>query len=440
VTVLVLDAAAPDFESRFGPLLASRDDSAPHAALLERVRGILGAIERDGDAALLALTAELDRWQPTDIHGLRVTAAERDAALDRIGRTARQDLQLAHDRIATFHRRQRERDWSYETEDGVYLAQRTIPLRRVGLYAPGGLAAYPSSVLMNAVPARVAGVDDVVLVSPTPDGRLNDAVIAAAAIAGIDEIYRIGGAQAVAALAFGTQSIGKVDAIVGPGNAWVATAKREVFGRVRIDAIAGPSELCVVATRAGGASAAVLAADLLSQAEHDELAMVSLLGPERDFLGEIVAEVQVQAAALPRAAIAQASVARYGVAVVTRSVDEALALAERIAPEHLELVIPDAERHAATFRSAGAIFCGPNTPEALGDYIAGPNHVLPTNGTARFFSPLGVSDFVKRSNVIRVSREGLATLGPPTVRLAELEGLEGHAASVRRRLAASEGG
>jgi len=438
--VLVLDATAPDFESRFGPLLESRADSAPDSAMLERVRDILGAIQRSGDAALLSLTAELDRWQPSQIQGLRVTVAERDAALERIGRTARQDLQLAHDRITTFHRRQRERDWSFETEDGVYLAQRTIPLRRVGLYAPGGLAAYPSSVLMNAVPARVAGVDELVLVSPTPDGRLNDAVIAAAAIAGIDEIYRIGGAQAVAALAFGTKTIAKVDAIVGPGNAWVATAKREVFGRVRIDAIAGPSELCVVATRAGGASAALLAADLLSQAEHDELAMVSLLGPERDFLEEIVAEVKVQAAALPRAAIAQASVARYGVAVHTRSVDDALALAERIAPEHLELVIPDAERHAATFRSAGAIFCGPNTPEALGDYIAGPNHVLPTNGTARFFSPLGVSDFVKRSNVIRVSRAALATLGPPTVRLAELEGLEGHAASVRRRLVAVEGG
>jgi histidinol dehydrogenase len=430
----LLDSTQPGFHEALSQCLESRADPAPAGDMVGRVRAIIDAVRTGGDTALVALTRELDRFDPGSPEGLIVSAEERAAALEAVGPVVRADLQCAHDRIAVFHRRQREPSWSFETEDGVRLAQRTIPLRRVGLYVPGGTASYPSSVLMNAVPAKVAGVDELVMVTPTPDGRLNAAVIAAAAIAGVDRIVRVGGAQAVAALAFGTTLVPRVDKIVGPGNAWVATAKREVFGRVGIDSIAGPSELCVVATRDGGASAALIAADLLSQAEHDPLAMVSLLSPDRGFIDEIIAEVHRQAAALPRHAIATASVRDFGLAIVTRSLDEALTLSDLIAPEHLELVIPDAERHAETIRSAGAIFCGPHTPEAVGDYIAGPNHVLPTNGTARFFSPLGVQDFVRRTNIVRFSAQGLAELGPAVVRLAELEGLEAHAASVRRRL------
>ncbi len=427
----VLTTTRPDFPSVLEALLGSRSEPAPSEAVLARVRGIIADVRSNGDEALIRLTRELDRW---DGQELVLPTRLLHEAREQLPARVVADLVLARDRIAAVHRRQRERDVELDAEDGVYLAQRHVPLRRVGLYVPGGTAAYPSSVLMSAVPAKVAGVDEVIMVTPTPDGVVNPVVLAAAALAGVDRVVRIGGAQAVAARAYGTASVPRVDKIVGPGNTWVATAKREVFGAVGIDSIAGPSELCVVATPDGGASPRVLAADLLSQAEHDPAAMVSFLSPDAALVEAVVAECREQARALPRAAIAEASLRDFGIAVVTRSLEEALDLAERIAPEHLELVVPHAERLAGRFRSAGAIFCGPHTPEAVGDYLAGANHVLPTNGTARFFSPLGTSDFMRRTNVIRFNRQAIERLGPPTIRLAELEGLEGHARSVRFRL------
>lgn len=430
----ILNSTHSDFAGQLRRTLASRHDPAIDRGVEERVAGIIASIKDEGDAALMRWTNDLDRRSVTSIEQLEVSASAIAEALATVGEQVLADLRLAADRIRTFHQRQRESSWAYETEDGVYLGHRTVPLRAVGLYVPGGTAAYPSSVLMNAVPARVAGVDHVVMVTPAPGGVVPPAVLAAASIAGVDRIFSIGGAQAIAALAHGTATVPRVDKIVGPGNQWVASAKRQVFGLVDIDMIAGPSEVCVVATADGGATPAQLAADLLSQAEHDTEAMASFVSPDRDLVDAVIAEVHAQAAALPRSRIAQASIRDWGLAVVTSTLKEALEVAEFIAPEHLELVIPGALEAAQSVRSAGAIFCGPHTPEAVGDYIAGPNHVLPTNGTARFASPLGVYDFVKHINVLRFSRQGIETLGPPTARLADLEGLAGHAASVRRRL------
>ena len=427
-----------DFETRLAALLSDRHDPEPDPRVEARVREIIASVRSDGDVALQRLTHELDRWDPGDPATLVIGPERLARAAEAVGPRALDDLQLAADRIRRFHARQREESWSLETEDGVLLGHRTIPLRSVGVYVPGGTAAYPSSVLMNVVPARVAGVEQIVMVTPTPDARISEVVLAAAHVAGVERVIRIGGAQAVAALAFGTPSVPRVDKIVGPGNRWVAAAKRQVFGVVDIDMIAGPSELCVVATSDGGASPAHLAADLLSQAEHDRRAMVSVISPDRVLLDRVCGEVARQCDVLPRRSIAAASVADYGVAIETGTLEEAIAVAERIAPEHLELVIPNPLVVANRIRNAGAIFCGPHTPEAVGDYIAGPNHVLPTSGTARFSSALGVYDFVKRVNVIRFSRRGLAELGPAAARLADLEGLEGHARSIRLRLDGAE--
>ena len=427
-----LSTIDPDFWHALSAHLARRGEGGLDADIFDRVRDIVGSVRREGDAALLRWTRELDGYHVSDGRDLEVTRSARRAAVEMIGPLA-DDLRLAADRIRTFHRRQREAGWSFETEDGIRLGQRVHALGAVGLYVPGGTAAYPSSVLMNAVPAKVAGVAEVIMVTPTPRGGLHPAVLAAAEIAGVDRIFTVGGAQAVAALAYGTESVPRVDKIVGPGNRWVAEAKRQVFGVVDIDMIAGPSEVCVVATAAGGASAPMLAVDLLSQAEHDPRAMVCFISPEAELVREVVAHVAEVAATLPRSAIAEASVRDFGLAVTTRTLAEALEVAERIAPEHLELVVPGADALADAFRHAGAIFCGPSTPEAVGDYVAGPNHVLPTGGTARFASPLGVYDFVKRTNVIRFSRAGLEALGPVVERLAQSEGLSAHALSVAIR-------
>ena len=423
-----------DFADRLEALLSSRHRPTPDPSVEKRVRDIVSAVQTQGDPALVALTNELDRCDVRSMSDLVVDRDERRRAMKDVGAQTIEDLELAAKRIEAFHRRQQESSWSIETPDGVRLAQRLVPLRRVGVYVPGGTAAYPSSVLMNVVPARVAGVEDIVMVTPTPDGVISPAVLAAAEIAGVDQLIRIGGAQAIAALAYGTATVPRVDKIVGPGNQWVATAKRQVFGVVDIDMIAGPSELCVVATADGGASPAQLAADLLSQAEHDPLAMVTFISPDAALIERVREAIQTQLVTLPRQAIAQEAIANHSCTIAVESVAEALSIAEQIAPEHLELVIPDAEAHAELLRNAGAIFCGPHTPEAIGDYIAGPNHVLPTNGTARFSSALGVYDFVKRVNLIRFSEKALQSLGPATIRLAELEGLSGHAESVRKRL------
>jgi histidinol dehydrogenase len=351
-------------------------------------------------------------------------------ALDELPAAVRRDLRLAAGRIRDFHRRQRQGSWSYRDPSGTRLGQQVRALERVGVYVPGGTAAYPSSVLMNVIPAKVAGVGEVIGV--TPPGRADAAVLAAAHLAGIDRLFRVGGAQAIAALAYGTRSIPRVDKICGPGNAFVATAKRMVFGTVDIDMIAGPSEVLIVAD--GRASAAHLAADLLSQAEHDPLAAAILVTPSAALVRAVQAELAVQLAALPRRTIAARALRRHGTAFVTADLAGAIAVANRVAPEHLELAVTRPERWLPEVRHAGAIFLGADAPEPFGDYLAGPNHVLPTGGSARFSSPLGVYDFIKRSSVIAASPRALRRLGPAVVRLARLEGLEAHARAVALRL------
>jgi histidinol dehydrogenase len=384
-----------------------------------------------GDEALFDYTAKWD--------GHCVTAATIEASPEEkkeaAARVQPEDLEifrLAARRIERFHERQRQEGWSVTDEEGVELGQSILPLSRVGIYAPGGLACYPSTVLMTAIPARIAGVGEIILVTPSRDGLLHPLIAAAAEMGGVNRIFKIGGAQAIAALAFGTASIPCVDKIVGPGNAYVAAAKKMVFGRVAIDMIAGPSEVLIIADGSGDASFA--AADLLAQAEHDEMASAVLLTPDPAFAEAVVAEVTRQLEDLSRKDIADRSLAAFAAAVVTRDLDEAVALANRFAPEHLELMVQDPRRLLPGIRNAGAVFLGMHTPEALGDYMAGPNHVLPTGGTARFSSPLGVYDFIKRTSLLSFSREALLKYGKQTARFAELEGLDGHGKSVRIRL------
>jgi histidinol dehydrogenase len=398
------------------------------------VRAILDDVRRRGDRALAAATLRFDR----------VRVAQRDLV---VGREPMRDacralpaadlraLRLAAARIRSFHLRQREHSFRYRDPLGVVLGQEIRPLERVGLYVPGGSAFYPSSVLMNAIPARVAGVDEVIAVSPPHAGGESPALLAACWVAGVDRLVRVGGAQAIGALAFGTRSVPRVDKIVGPGNAWVATAKRLVSGSVGIDMIAGPSEVLVVAD--AQADPSLVAADLLAQAEHDAQASALCLTPSASLAAALQRAVEEQLATLPRAAIARRSIRDHGFVIVTRNLDEAVELANEIAPEHLELAVRDAARLVPRIRHAGAIFLGHSTPEAFGDYLAGPNHVLPTGGTARFSSPLGVYDFVKRTSIIEAPPRALARLAPPLLRLAAMEGLSAHAAAVARRV---EGG
>ena len=384
-----------------------------------------------GDEALFDYTA---RWD-----GHRVTAAtveaspeEKKAAAARVNSEDLDILRLSAKRIERFHERQRQEGWSATDEEGVELGQTIIPLSRVGIYAPGGLACYPSTVLMTAIPARIAGVGEIILATPSRDGQLHPLIAAAAELGGVKRIFKIGGAQAIAALAFGTASIPRVDKIVGPGNAYVAAAKKMVFGRVAIDMIAGPSEVLIIADGTG--DAAFAAADLLAQAEHDEMASAVLLTPDGAFAEAVVAETTRQLEKLSRKDIASCSLAAFAAAFVTKDLGEAVALANRFAPEHLELMVQDPRQLLPEIRNAGAVFLGMYTPEALGDYTAGPNHVLPTGGTARFASPLGVYDFIKRTSIISFSRDALARYGKQTARFAEMEGLDGHGKSVRLRL------
>jgi histidinol dehydrogenase len=402
------------------------------------VQRIVAAVRRRGDRALCSFTKQFDgvTLRPRD---LRVGDRVLDEAIEAISPAARRALQTAASRIAAFHRRQRQPSWRFRDRAGLVLGQTITPLRRVGVYVPGGHAAYPSSVLMNVIPARVAGVSDIVMVTPPqPDGG-NPAVLAAARIAGADAVYQVGGAQAVAALAYGTATIPRVDKIVGPGNAWVQAAKRLVYGVVDIDAVAGPSEVLIIAD--AKASPAYCAADLLAQAEHgsgDECAV--LLTPSRRLAKQVQKEIREQFATLPRRRAIEKVLRRRSALVVVRNLAEAVAVAEEVAPEHLELIVDKPEHWASRIRNAGAIFLGPFAPAPLGDYVAGPNHVLPTGGTARFFSPLGVYDFVKRTSIVSATRQGLGRLGPTVMALAELEGYEAHAAAVRQRLRPENGG
>ena len=400
------------------------------------VRRIIEAVRRRGDRALVAFTRRFDGVSLRRAE-LRVPATALAAAYRSQPPSVRRDLALAARRIRAFHTRQRERSWSFRDATGARLGQRIEPLERVGVYIPGGRAVYPSTVLMTVVTARVAGVREVIAVSPRGKAGDHPLVLAACHVAGVDRLYRVGGAQAVAALAFGTETVPRVDKIVGPGNIYVATAKRLCYGHVDIDAIAGPSEVVIVAD--SSADPALVAADMLAQAEHDPLAAAVCLTTDRRLAVRVAAALAAQLATLPRRAIAQRALAAFGAIVVTRSLAEAVEIANRLAPEHLELAVRHPGAAAAAVRHAGAVFLGQDAPEALGDYLAGPNHVLPTGGTARFASPLGVYDFVKRTSIIAAGPRTLATLGPPIVRLARLEGLDAHGRAVERRLAAMGG-
>jgi len=426
-----LTTTAADFPAAFAALLDQARETTDRVDTA--VAAIIGEVRARGDAALLDFTARFDRLRLT-ADRLRVSPGEIDDAVASIPAELAAALDLAATRIETFHRAQLPADLRMTDAAGLTLGMRWTPLDAVGLYVPGGKAAYPSSVLMNAIPARVAGVGRIAMCVPTPDGALNPLVLAAARRAGVSEIYRVGGAQAVAALAFGTTTIDPVDRIVGPGNAYVAEAKRQVFGRVGIDSIAGPSEVVIIADAANDPRR--IAVDLLAQAEHDEAAQSILITDDPGFADAVAAAVEAELPTLPRAAIAGASWAAHGAIILVRDWDEAVALSDRLAPEHLELMLADPEAVFAKVRHAGAVFLGGFCPEALGDYVAGPNHVLPTGRTARFASGLSVFDFLKRTTFVSATREGLAAVGPAAVALAEAEGLGAHARSVAMRLGA----
>ena len=444
-----LHTADAGFEADFQRLLHWSAET--DAAIEGRVAQILADVRARGDAAVLELTARFDGLQAADMAALQIGPDELRAALGRITPAQRAALEQAAARVRSYHERQRDaccRSWSYRDADGTLLGQKVTPLDRVGIYVPGGKAAYPSSLIMNAVPAQVAGVAEIIMVVPTPVrgsvatggsggataavGERNDLVLAAAAVAGVSRAFTIGGAQAVAALAYGTASIPRVDKITGPGNAYVASAKKHVFGQVGIDMIAGPSEILVLAD--GSAPPDWVAMDLFSQAEHDELAQSILLCPDAAYLAAVRVAIEGLLPGMPRRDVIRASLEGRGALILTRSMEEACAISNRIAPEHLEISSKEPHRWEPLLRHAGAIFLGAYTSESLGDYCAGPNHVLPTSGTARFSSPLGVYDFVKRSSLIEVSAQGARTLGPIAAELAYGEGLQAHARAAEMRL------
>lgn len=426
---LRLDSQSDDFAERFRALLSVKREAAQDVE--QTVRGIIADVAARGDRALIELTAKFDRVDLVKL-GLRVPAADIDAAEKSCDPQALDALKLARDRIEAYHRRQKPVDERFTDSLGVELGAKWTAIQAVGLYVPGGTAAYPSSVLMNAVPAKVAGVRRIVMVVPAPDGKLGALVLAAAKLAGVDEIYRIGGAQAVAALAYGTETIAPVAKIVGPGNAYVAAAKRLVFGQVGIDMIAGPSEVLILADKIGNPD--WIAADLLAQAEHDESAQSILITDDVTLANSVDNAVEAQLKTLSRAKVAGASWKDFGAIITVDSLSDAVPLVDRLAPEHLEIAAADAENIAARIRNAGAIFIGAHTPEAVGDYVAGSNHVLPTARSARFSSGLGVLDFMKRTSLLKCGPEQLRALGPAAIVLGEAEGLTAHARSVAIRL------
>lgn len=425
-----LNAADADFARHLDHLLSW--ESVSDDGVNERVLEIIKAVRERGDAALVELTQRFDGLQVASMADLILPRARLEQALERITPEQREALEIAAERVRSYHERQKQDSWTYTEADGTVLGQKVTPLDRAGLYVPGGKASYPSSVLMNAIPAKVAGVPEVVMVVPTPRGELNELVLAAACIAGVDRVFTIGGAQAVAALAYGTESVPPVDKIVGPGNIYVATAKRHVFGKVGIDMIAGPSEILVVCD--GQTDPDWIAMDLFSQAEHDEDAQSILVSPDAEFLDRVAESISRLLPTLERADIARTSIEGRGALIQVADMQQAIEVANRIAPEHLELSVAEPEQWLPQIRHAGAIFMGRYTAEALGDYCAGPNHVLPTSGTARFSSPLGVYDFQKRSSIINCSPEGASTLGKVASVLARGESLTAHARSAEYRI------
>jgi histidinol dehydrogenase len=428
--IKLLDTRASDFEARLGALLAVQ--VGIDRRLEQTVAEILAKVRETGDPALVDYTNRFDRRQIADAAELEIPHAELGAALGALPDAQRVALAAAAERVREFHLRQKQESWDYHDAHGNRLGQRVTALDRVGIYVPGGKASYPSSVLMNAIPARVAGVGEILMTVPAPDGALNPMVLAAAALAGVDRVFTVGGAQAIAALAFGTATVSAVDKIVGPGNAYVAAAKRQVFGHVGLDMVAGPSE--VLFSCDGSADPDWIAMDLFSQAEHDEQAQAILLTPDADFRARVEASIARLLPTLERRDIIAAALAGRGALILVRDLDEAIALANRIAPEHLELAVADPERWLADVRHAGAIFLGCHTPEAIGDYCAGPSHVLPTSATARFSSPLGVYDFQKRTSIIQCSPAGAAVLAATASVLARGESLTAHARSAEYRL------
>jgi histidinol dehydrogenase len=422
-----LDAA---FDAKLKALLAF--ETAQDDSIDEVVASILKDVKKRGDAAVLEYTNRFDRMSAGSLPELEISQAELKAALNGLPDAQRAALQAAADRVRSYHEKQLMTSWQYTEDDGTILGQQVTSLDRVGLYVPGGKAAYPSSVLMNAIPAKVAGVQELIMVVPTPDGEKNQLVLAAAAIAGVDRVFCIGGAQAVGAMAYGTETVPQVDKIVGPGNAYVAAAKRRVFGVVGIDMVAGPSEILVICD--GKTNPDWVAMDLFSQAEHDELAQAILLCPDAEFLDEVSESIQKLVKEMPRAEIIRTSLTDRGALIQVKSLDEAAEISNYIAPEHLELSMEDPLVFSQKIKHAGAIFMGRDTCESLGDYCAGPNHVLPTSRTARFSSPLGVYDFQKRSSLIFVSQAGAQTLGKVAATLAYGEGLQAHARSAEYRL------
>jgi histidinol dehydrogenase len=424
-----LDRSSADFDQRFAAFLAAKREVS--ADVEAAARAIVDDVARRGDAALLEATAKFDRLR-LDASNLRITAAEIEAATKACDAATLDALKLARDRIETYHRRQLPVDERFTDSLGVELGWRYTAIESAGLYVPGGTAAYPSSVLMNAVPAKVAGVARLVMVVPSPDGKLNPLVLAAAQLGGVSEIYRVGGAQAVAALAHGTATIAPVAKIVGPGNAYVAAAKRLVFGKVGIDMIAGPSEVLVIADDTGNAD--WIAADLLAQAEHDASAQSILITDSARLAADVEKAVEAQLKTLPRAAIASSSWADFGAVIIVKNLGEAIPLADAIAAEHLEIMTGDPDALAAKIRNAGAVFLGPHTPEAIGDYVGGSNHVLPTARSARFSSGLSVHDFMKRTSILKCGPDQLRALGPAAMTLGQAEGLDAHSRSIGLRL------
>ena len=428
--MLFLDIRDSRFHEKFDLILSRGEETSREVEQV--VLGIIESVRGCGDDAVLEYTNRFDRMNALSVASLQVTPDEIDHAFCQVDDAEVAALRLAVERVANFHEKQKAQTWLSTEEPDIMLGQKVTPLDRVGIYVPGGKASYPSSVIMNAVPARVAGVGEIIMVAPTPGGEINPHVLVAARLSGVSRIFRIGGAQAVAALAYGTATIPKVDKITGPGNIYVATAKKLVFGQVGIDMIAGPSEILVISD--GSGMPAHIAADLLSQAEHDELASSILITTDRSFGEQVAAEVEKQLAELSRESIARASWDKFGAVIIAGTLDEAIDFSNRIAPEHLELAVADPFAIMPKITNAGAIFMGHWTPEAAGDYLAGPNHTLPTGGTARFFSPLSTDDFVKKSSIVYFSEGGLKRLGNDIVRIAGLEGLEAHGKSVAIRL------
>jgi len=426
--ILRLDSQQDGFKEKLDALLSREADTG--ADVQDLVAGILADVKARGNAALCDYTERFDGWACTG-ETIEISRERMLEAWNSVSDMDRESLQLATDRIRAYHEKQQQDDWEYTDDVGMTLGQRITPLDRVGLYVPGGKAAYPSSVLMNAVPAVVAGVKEIVMVVPTPGGEINELVLAAAYVSGVQRGFAVGGAQAVAALAYGTETIPAVDKIVGPGNKFVAAAKRQVFGTCGIDMIAGPSEIVVVAD---GGNPSWIAADFLSQAEHDEAAQSILISTDAHLLTQVAQSIEAHLQVLPRARIARASVETHGALILVKDWAEAADVVNVIAPEHLELALEDPDAILPSIRHAGAIFIGHFVPEALGDYIAGPNHVLPTNRTARFSSPLGLYDFQKRSSVIRATRAAVEAIGPAAAHLAHREGLQAHALTLELRL------